>query len=84
MTRTFWMAELMNQPLPYTLTVHLHGLDRVAIADEAKRLHHQAMREVEREASKGRRDANTSAQAQAHGALAERMAQDPLGEPHRT
>ena len=78
MTRTFWMAELMNQPLPYTLTVHLHGLDRVAIADEAKRLHHQAMREVEREASKGRRDANTSAQAQAHGALAEQMAQDPL------
>ena len=78
MTRTFWMAELMNQPLPYTLTVHLHGLDRVAIADEAKRLHHQAMREVEREASKGRRDANTNAQAQAHGALAEQMAQDPL------
>ena len=78
MTRTFWMAELMNQPLPYTLTVHLHGLDRAAIADEAKRLHHQAMREVEREARKGRRDATTSAQAQAHGALAEQMAQDPL------
>jgi hypothetical protein len=78
MTRTFWMAELMNQPLPYTLTVHLHGLDRVAIADEAKRLHHQAMREIEREARKGRRDANTSAQAQAHAALAEQMAQDPL------
>ena len=78
MTRTFWMAELMNQPLPYTLTVHLHGLDRVAIADEAKRLHHQAMREVEREARKGRRDATTNAQAQAHGALAEQMAQDPL------
>ncbi|MCA1678889.1 MAG: hypothetical protein LC777_08080, partial [Actinobacteria bacterium] len=68
----------MNQPLPYTLTVHLHGLDRVAIADEAKRLHHQAMREVEREARKGRRDANTNAQAQAHAALAEQMAQDPL------
>ena len=78
MTRTFWMAELMNQPLPYTLTVHLHGLDRVAIADEAKRLHHQAVREVEREARKGRRDANTNAQAQAHGALAEQMAHDPL------
>ena len=78
MTRTFWLAELMNQPLPYTLTVHLHGLDRVAIADEAKRLHHQAMREVEREARKGRRDANTHAQAQAHAALAEQMAQDPL------
>jgi hypothetical protein len=78
MTRAFWMAELMNQPLPYTLTVHLHGLDRAAIADEAKRLHHQAMREVEREARKGRRDATTNAQAQAHGALAEQMAQDPL------
>ncbi|HUR85499.1 MAG TPA: hypothetical protein VMY78_09150 [Solirubrobacteraceae bacterium] len=78
MTRTFWMAELMNQPLPYTLTVHLHGLDRVAIADEAKRLHHQAMREVEREARKGRSDANTAAQAQAHAALAEQMAHDPL------
>ena len=78
LTRTFWMAELMNQPLPYTLSVHLHGLDRVAIAEEAKRLHHQAMREVEREARKGRRDANTDAQAQAHAALAEQMAQDPL------
>ncbi len=78
MTRTFWMAELMNQPLPYTLTVHVHGLDRLAIAGEAKRLHHQAMREIEREARKGRRDANTNAQAQAHAALAEQMAQDPL------
>ncbi len=78
LTRTFWMAELMNQPLPYTLSVHVHGLDRVAIAEEAKRLHHQAMREVEREARKGRRDANTGAQAQAHAALAEQMAQDPL------
>ena len=78
MTQTFWLAELMNQPLPYTLTVHVHGLDRVAIADEAKRLHHQAMREVEREARKGRSDANTAAQAQAHAALAEQMAQDPL------
>ena len=78
MTRTFWMAELMNQPLPYTLAVHVHGLDSVAIADEAKRLHHQAMRELEREASKGRSDANTKAQAQAHAALAEQMAQDPL------
>ena len=77
-TRTFWMADVMNQPLPYTLTVHVHGLDRVAIADEAKRLHHQAMREIEREASKGRSDANTKAQAQAHAALAEQMAQDPL------
>jgi hypothetical protein len=78
MTRTFWLAELMDQSLPYTLTVHLHGLDRVAIADEAKRLHHQALREVERGAKKGRHDATTSAQAQAHASLAEQMAQDPM------
>ncbi|HWC27165.1 MAG TPA: hypothetical protein VG474_11330 [Solirubrobacteraceae bacterium] len=77
MTQTFWLAELMHQPLPYTLTVHLHGLDRLAIAEEAKRLHHQALREIEREAKKGRSNAQTTAQADAHGALATQMARDP-------
>ena len=57
MTQTFWLAELMRQRLPYTLALHLHGLDRIAIAEEAKRLHHQALREIEREAKRGRSDA---------------------------
>ena len=52
-TRMFWLRELLQQPLPFTLTVFLHGLARSQVQDEITRAWHQAQRENERRAGRG-------------------------------
>jgi hypothetical protein len=36
-TRMFWLRELLSQPLPFTLTVFLHGLERAQVQDGSVR-----------------------------------------------
>jgi len=76
-TRMFWLRELLNQPLPFTLTVYLHGLARTQVQDEVNRAWHQAQRENERRIGRGRRDAQSERQEREQGALVEEMADDP-------
>lgn len=76
-TRPFWLSELLNQPVPYTLTVFLHGLDRRAIQEDAGRQYHQAQRQVEHDSRKGRRDAMTIQKRDQQSALVNEMAEDP-------
>jgi hypothetical protein len=76
-TRMFWLRELLNQPLPFTLTVFLHGMQRAQVQDEMTRSWHQAQRENERRASHGRRDAEAERQEREQEQLVEEMANDP-------
>jgi hypothetical protein len=76
-TRMFWVRELLNQPLPFTLTVFLHGLQRAQVQDEMTRAWHQAQRENERRAGHGRRDAEAERQEREQEQLVEEMANDP-------
>ncbi|MCP9491537.1 MAG: hypothetical protein MSC31_16930 [Solirubrobacteraceae bacterium MAG38_C4-C5] len=76
-TRMFWLRELLQQPLPFTLTVYLHGLARTQVQDEINRAWHQAQRENERRIGRGRRDAESERQEREQGALVEEMADDP-------
>ncbi|HEV2753123.1 MAG TPA: hypothetical protein VGV36_04720, partial [Solirubrobacteraceae bacterium] len=76
-TRMFWLSELLHQPLPFTLTVYLHGLARTQVQDEINRAWHQAQRENERRIGKGRRDAQSERQEREQAALVEEMADDP-------
>jgi hypothetical protein len=76
-THTFWLAELLGLPLPFTLSVHLHGLDRGAVQDMASRQEHQAEREIERSQAKGKRDAAAIAAHAARAELVNRMQTDP-------
>jgi hypothetical protein len=76
-TRMFWLRELLQQPLPFTLTVFLHGLARSRVQDEVKRAWHQAQRENERRAGRGRRDPDAERQEREQGQLVEEMADDP-------
>lgn len=76
-TRMFWLRELLQQPLPFTLTVFLHGLARAQVQDEMTRAWHQAQRENERRAGRGRRDADAERQEREQELLVEEMANDP-------
>lgn len=76
-TRMFWLRELLHQPLPFTLTVFLHGLSRVQVQDEMSRAWHQAQRENERRAARGRADKQAERQEHEQEALVEEMAADP-------
>ncbi|MCA1678353.1 MAG: hypothetical protein LC777_05095, partial [Actinobacteria bacterium] len=76
-TRMFWLRELLHQPLPFTLTVFLHGLARSQVQDEISRAWHQAQRENERRAGRGRRDADAERQEREQEQLVEEMANDP-------
>jgi len=76
-TRMFWLRELLNQPLPFTLTVFLHGLARSDVQDQVNRAWHQAQRENERRLGKGRRDAEAERQEREQAQLVEEMANDP-------
>jgi hypothetical protein len=76
-TRMFWLRELLSQPLPFTLTVFLHGLRRAQVQDEMTRAWHQAQRENERRAGHGRRDAEAERQEREQELLVEEMASDP-------
>ena len=76
-TRMFWLRELLQQPLPFTLTVFLHGLARSQVQDEITRAWHQAQRENERRAGRGRRDAEAERQEREQELLVEEMANDP-------
>jgi hypothetical protein len=76
-TRMFWVRELLDQPLPFTLTVFLHGLQRAQVQDEMTRAWHQAQRENERRTGHGRRDAEAERQEHEQEQLVEEMANDP-------
>ncbi|MGI8944770.1 MAG: hypothetical protein ACR2GL_00840 [Thermoleophilaceae bacterium] len=76
-TRMFWLRELLHQPLPFSLTVFLHGLQRAQVQDEIGRAWHQAQRENERRAGRGRRDADAERQEREQEQLVEEMANDP-------
>ena len=76
-TRMFWLSELLQQPLPFTLSVFMHGLARTQVQDEINRAWHQAQRENERLIGRGRRDAEAERQEREQGALVEEMADDP-------
>jgi TraG P-loop domain len=76
-TRMFWLQELLHQPLPFTLTVFLHGLARAQVQDEMTRAWHQAQRENERRLGRGRRDAEAERQEREQELLVEEMANDP-------
>jgi hypothetical protein len=76
-TRVFWLRELLDQPLPFTLTVFHHGLQRSQVQDEVTRAWHQAQRENERRADRGRRDAEAERQEREQEELVEEMADDP-------
>lgn len=76
-TSMFWLRELLNQPLPFTLSVFMHGLARTQVQDEMTRAWHQAQRENERRAGRGRRDADAERQQREQGDLVEEMANDP-------
>lgn len=76
-TRTFWLQELLSQPLPFTLSVYLHGLSRSQVQDEINRAWHQAQRENERRAEKGRRDKESERQELEQEQLVDEMADDP-------
>jgi len=76
-TRMFWLRELLSQPLPFTLTVFLHGMQRAQVQDEMTRAWHQAQRENERRATHGRRDAEAERQEREQEELVEEMASDP-------
>src|SRR5918999_203885 len=76
-TRMFWLRELLHQPVPFTLTVFLHGLARSQVQDEMTRAWHQAQRENERRAGRGRRDAEAERQEREQELLVEEMANDP-------
>lgn len=76
-TRPFWLKELLQQPVPFTLSVFLHGLARTQVQGEMTRSWHQAQRENERRAKRGRRDANAERQEVEQEQLVEEMADDP-------
>jgi hypothetical protein len=76
-THTFWVARLLDLPLPLTLSYHLHGLDRGAVQELAVREEHQAAREIERTGKKGKRDAEAGAAHAARSELVNRMQRDP-------
>ena len=76
-THTFWIAALLGLPLPFTLSVHLHGLDRGAVQDLAVRQEHQAMREIERTRQKGKRDSGAEEAHRARANLVTSMQRDP-------
>lgn len=75
-TATFWLGQLLNHAVPFTLSVFLHGMDRLAVQDKAQREYHQAVREVERAAEKGKRDAATMRTAEDRRELVDDMARD--------
>ena len=77
-TEPFWLNRLLRHDVPFTLTIFLHGLDRLAVQDKADREYHQAEREVERAATKGRRDAATARTRDDRAELVDKMANDPL------
>ena len=77
MTSPFWLSTLLDLPLPFTLSVTVHGLDRLAVQDAAQRQEHQAAREVERRLRKGKRDADAVAAHSERAELVDRMATDP-------
>ncbi|MDQ3647300.1 MAG: hypothetical protein M3433_01705 [Actinomycetota bacterium] len=76
-TRMFWLRELLSQPLPFTLSVFLHGLSRAQVQDELTRTWHQTQRENERRIGKGRRDRTAEKQEEQQEALVDEMADDP-------
>ena len=76
-TRMFWLRELLDQPVPFTLTVYWKGLARTDVQDQLNRAWHQAQRENERRLEKGRRDAEAERQERESGAMVEEMADDP-------
>ena len=76
-THTYWLNGLLQLALPFTLSVHFHGLDRGAVQDMAVRQEHQAKREMERKAQKGKRDAGAAAAHHARADLVNRMQIDP-------
>ena len=76
-THTFWLRELLDQPLPFTLAVFLQGLARSQVRDEVNRAWHQAQRENERRLEHGRRDKEAERQEREQEALVEEMAADP-------
>jgi len=76
-TRMFWLRELLRQPLPFSLSVFLHGMPRAQVQDEVTRAWHQAQRENERRFAKGRRDANAERQEHEQQMLIDEMADDP-------
>jgi hypothetical protein len=76
-TRMFWLREVLNPPLPFTLTVFLHGMQRAHVQDEMTRAWHQAQRENERRTAHGRRDAEAERQEREQEQLVEEMANDP-------
>jgi hypothetical protein len=76
-TRMFWLRELIQQPLPFSLSVFLHGLARSQVQDELTRSWHQAQRENERRAERGRRDAQAERQQREQEMMVEEMANDP-------
>ncbi len=77
LTSPFWLSTLLDLSLPFTLSVTVHGLDRMAVQDAAQRQEHQAAREVERKARKGKRDADVVAAHSERAELVDRMALDP-------
>ena len=76
-TRMFWLRELLAQPLPFTLSVFLHGLSRSQVQDELSRTWHQTQRENERRVGKGRRDREEEKKEEQQEALVDEMADDP-------
>lgn len=77
LTSPSWLSTLLDLSLPFTLSVTVHGLDRMAVQDAAQRQEHQAAREIERRLRKGKRDADAVAAHSERAELVDRMATDP-------